>query len=75
MRRYLDRLLFRGPFVGSSAYRYLRVHRPAFGDLDARLVDGLARELAGARVVLDLGSGDGRFAARIAERAHPRRIQ
>ena len=64
----LDRLLYRRPFEGASAQRYARAARPAFGDLDDRLLDGFAAELAGARRLLDLGCGPATFARRAAER-------
>ncbi len=68
MLRLLDRLLYRRPFEGQSAVRYARDERPAFGDLDDRLLDGLA--LAGTETVLDLGCGPAAFAARARQR-HP----
>lgn len=68
--RFLDRLLYRHPFEGGSARRYARDQRPAFGDLDERLLDRLAPELARARRLLDLGCGPGTFAAAAAAR-HP----
>jgi ubiquinone/menaquinone biosynthesis C-methylase UbiE len=61
----LDRL-YRHPFEGASARRYASAERPAFGDLDDRLLDGL--DLAGVRRLLDLGSGPGTFAARASAR-------
>ncbi|TMQ08424.1 MAG: class I SAM-dependent methyltransferase [Deltaproteobacteria bacterium] len=64
----LDRLLYRHPFEGGSARRYARDERPAFGDLDDRLLDHLAPELAGAARLLDVGCGPGTFARRAAER-------
>lgn len=74
----LDWLLYRRPFEGGSARRYASDERPAFGDLDDRLLDRLAPELAdprphapaagGARRLLDLGCGPGTFARRAAER-------
>ena len=64
----LDRLLFRHPFEGPSARRYARDERPAFGDLDDRLLDGLA--LTGSAALLDLGCGPGTF-ARAARARHP----
>lgn len=67
----LDRLLYRRPFEGGSARRYARDERPAFGDLDARLLDRLEPRLARARRLLDLGCGPGAFAAAAAAR-HPR---
>jgi len=64
----LDRLLYRRPFEGSSARRYAGDARPAFGDLDDRLLDGLAAELTAGRRLLDLGCGPGTLARRAAER-------
>lgn len=62
----LDRFLFRHPFEGGSARRYARDERPAFGDLDERLLDRLA--LAGTETVLDLGCGPGTFSRSAAAR-------
>ncbi|MEO8702842.1 MAG: methyltransferase domain-containing protein [Kofleriaceae bacterium] len=64
----LDRLLYRHPFEGSSARRYARDERPAFGDLDDRLLDRMA--LRGTEHILDLGCGPGTF-ARCAAARHP----
>jgi len=65
----LDRLLYRHPFEGGSARRYERDERPAFGDLDDRLLDRLAPELTGgARRLLDVGCGPATFARRAAAR-------
>ena len=65
----LDRLLYRHPFEGTSARRYASDERPAFGDLDDRLLDDLAPELTGGgRRLLDLGCGPGTFARRAAAR-------
>jgi ubiquinone/menaquinone biosynthesis C-methylase UbiE len=64
----LDRLLYRRPFEGDSARRYADNARPAFGDLDDRLLDGLAPQLTGARRLLDLGCGPGTFIRRAAAR-------
>jgi SAM-dependent methyltransferase len=61
--RLLDRL-YRRPFEGASARRYARAARPAFGDLDDRLLDAI--DFSGR--VLDLGSGPGTFAARACAR-------
>lgn len=65
----LDRVLFRQPFEGRGARRYAAAERPAFGDLDDRLLDGLPA-LTTARRLLDLGAGPGTFAIRAAAR-HP----
>lgn len=62
----LDRLLYRHPFEGGSARRYARDERPAFGDLDDRLLDHLA--LAGDERVLDVGCGPGTFGRRATAR-------
>jgi ubiquinone/menaquinone biosynthesis C-methylase UbiE len=64
---WLDRVLFRSPFEGGSARRYAALERPAFGDLDDRILDGWP-ELASAKRLLDLGAGPGTFAARAAAR-------
>ena len=64
----LDRLLFRRPFEGESAERYARGARPAFGDLDDRLLDRLSDRLGAGRRLLDLGCGPGTFARRAAAR-------
>ena len=63
-----DRLLFRHPFEGGSARRYEHDERPAFGDLDDRILDRLA--LAGRERLLDVGCGPGTFSRRAALR-HP----
>jgi ubiquinone/menaquinone biosynthesis C-methylase UbiE len=64
----LDRLLYRHPFEGGSARRYARDERPAFGDLDDRLLDRLAPDLDRAARLLDVGCGPGTFVRRAAER-------
>ena len=64
----LDRFLYRHPFEGTSARRYARSERPAFGDLDDRLLDGM--DLAGAETLLDLGCGPATFTGRARAR-HP----
>lgn len=69
LAHWLDRVLYRHPFEGGSARRYATAERPAFGDLDDRLLDGMP-QLAGARRLLDLGCGPGTLAARAAAR-HP----
>jgi SAM-dependent methyltransferase len=66
LRGWLDALLFRGPFRGTAAARYLAVHRQAFGDTDARVVAALKAERPDARVVLDVGAGDGRVSRALA---------
>lgn len=63
-------MLYRHPFEGASARRYASHERPAFGDLDDRLLDRLAGAFTGARSLLDLGAGPATFAARAAAR-HP----
>ncbi len=62
--RWIDRWLFRHPFEGRSARRYARDERPAFGDLDDRLLDDISPSLPEAGRLLDLGCGPGTFAAR-----------
>ncbi len=64
----LDRFLYRHPFEGGSARRYALAERPAFGDLDDRLLDQL--RLDGAKRLLDLGCGPATFSERAAAR-HP----
>lgn len=64
--RFLDRLLYRHPFEGGSARRYSVDERPAFGDLDERLLDRMA--LTDARRLLDLGCGPGTFSRAAAAR-------
>lgn len=66
--RLLDSLLYRHPFEGGSARRYARDERPAFGDLDDRLLDRMA--LTGKERLLDLGCGPGTF-SRCAALRHP----
>lgn len=68
LRRLVDPWLYRHPFVGASARRYARDERPAFGDLDARLCDRWAPELAAARRVVDVGAGPGTFVATVRAR-------
>jgi SAM-dependent methyltransferase len=64
---WLDRSLYRHPFEGRSAARYAVGARPAFGDLDERLLDAMG--LRHGRL-LELGSGPATFARRAAAR-HP----
>jgi ubiquinone/menaquinone biosynthesis C-methylase UbiE len=65
---WLDRVLYRHPFEGASARRYASHERPAFGDLDDRLLDGMAPLLAGSHRMLELGAGPATFAAATAAR-------
>jgi ubiquinone/menaquinone biosynthesis C-methylase UbiE len=67
---WLDRVLYRHPFEGASARRYARAERPAFGDLDDRLLDTLGPALAAARRMLDVGCGPASFAIAASAR-HP----
>lgn len=65
LRRLSDRL-YRHPFEGRSAERYATAERPAFADLDDRLLDGM--ELPTGSILLDVGCGPGVFARRAKER-------
>ena len=67
LARFLDRL-YRHPFEGRSARRYEQLERPAFGDLDQRLLDELAPQLQGATRLLDVGAGPGNFVQAAATR-------
>ena len=67
--RIVDRWLYRRPFEGASARRYAADERPAFGDLDDRLIAAWTA-LAGARRLLDVGAGPATFGARV-RAAHP----
>lgn len=62
----LDSRLYRYPFEGWSARHYARSQRSGFGDLDERLIRRWHAELARARTALDVGSGPGTFATRLA---------
>lgn len=64
----LDRWLFQHVFEAASARRYSEMERPAFGDLDQRLLDRMA--LVDGTRLLDLGCGPGAFAA-VARERHP----
>jgi ubiquinone/menaquinone biosynthesis C-methylase UbiE len=64
-------LIYRHPFEGASARRYAGSERPAFGDLDARLLDGLFGETSPAGRFLDLGCGPG-VLADLARARYPR---
>jgi ubiquinone/menaquinone biosynthesis C-methylase UbiE len=65
---WLDRWLYRHPFEGASARRYAAAERPAFADLDERLLDALTPWLSGTQRLLDVGCGPRTFAARAAAR-------
>jgi hypothetical protein len=65
---WLDRWLYRHPFEGASARRYAAAERPAFADLDERLLDGMTPLLGDARRLLDVGCGPCTFALRAAAR-------
>lgn len=62
--RWIDRWLLRRPFEGRSARSYTRDARPAFGDLDDRLLDAIYGSAPATGRLLDLGCGPGTFAAR-----------
>lgn len=62
---WLDRVLYRSPFEGDSARRYADLERPAFGDLDERLLASWSA-VREAKCLLDLGFGPGTFARRAA---------
>jgi SAM-dependent methyltransferase len=64
--RLLDAVILRRPFASGTARRY-RAARAGFGDLDARIV---ARIPDGARVIVDIGAGEGET-ARLAAAAFP----
>ena len=61
-------MLFAHPFEGRSARRYAAGERPAFGDLDDRLLDGWTAEIERSRTLLELGCGPATFATRAAAR-------
>lgn len=65
---WLDPCVARRPFEGRAARRYAIAERPAFGDLDERLLDRLAPELSLAERFLDVGAGTGAFAAQVQAR-------
>jgi SAM-dependent methyltransferase len=69
--RWLDRRLYRHPFVGASARRYAASERPAFADLDQRLLALWQDDLASARRIVDVGAGPGTVGAAI-RAAYPR---
>jgi len=65
---WLDPLVARRPFEGRAARRYAVAERPAFGDLDERLLERLAPELSQTERFLDVGAGTGAFAAQVRAR-------
>lgn len=67
---WLDQILYRRPFEGTSAHRYATAQRLAFGDFDERLLGELSAALDGPRSLLDLGCGPATFAMLAAAR-HP----
>ncbi len=68
---WLDGWLYRYPFTGASARRYTGRERPAFGDLDQRLVARWRDDLADARLIVDVGAGPGTV-GRALRAAYPR---
>jgi len=67
--KLVDRWLYRRPFEGAGARRYAAQERPAFGDLDERLIAQWPA-LASARRLIDVGAGPAVFATRVRDR-HP----
>jgi ubiquinone/menaquinone biosynthesis C-methylase UbiE len=65
---WLDRMLFAHPFEGRSARRYAAGERPAFADLDDRLLDGWTGTIERSRTLLEVGCGPATFARRAAVR-------
>jgi len=65
---WLDPVVSRRPFEGRAARRYAEAVRPAFGDLDERLLDRMAGELAQAERFLDVGAGTGWLAGKVVAR-------
>lgn len=63
---WLDSAFYRHPFEGASARRYERAERPAFGDLDERILDGIPNLRSGC--LLDLGCGPATFSRCVRER-------
>ena len=61
-------MLFAHPFEGRSARRYAAGERPAFGDLDDRLLDGWTTQIERARTLLELGCGPATLSRRAAAR-------
>ena len=57
--------MYRRPFTGATARRYTRFERPAFGDLDHRVIATIGDRLATARRVVDVGAGPGHLGAAI----------
>src|SRR5262245_45392760 len=63
---WLDAWVLRAPFEGVTAARYASDDRPAFGDLDGRVIEALATDLPPTGLLLDVGAGTGAFARRAA---------
>lgn len=68
--RWLDRRLYRRPFVGASARRYAAAERPAFAQLDRRLLALWEPDLRAAAFAIDVGAGPGTVGAAV-RAAHP----
>ena len=68
MLGWLDAWVLRRPFEGSAARHYQRRERPAFGNLDQRVLAALDADLAGAHILLDVGAGAGELSRRAAAR-------
>lgn len=56
---WIDRWLARRPFEGSPARLYSDAARPAFADLDERLLAHMAPDLDAATYFIDVGAGTG----------------
>jgi ubiquinone/menaquinone biosynthesis C-methylase UbiE len=61
-------LVLRGPFEGARARRYATASRPAFADLDDRVLDEISGELGPGACLLDVGAGAGQLCRRAAAR-------
>jgi SAM-dependent methyltransferase len=65
---WLDRMLYAHPFEGRTARRYASDERPAFGDLDDRLLESWADRIERSRTLLEVGCGPATFARRAVAR-------